>query len=426
MLSDFLSNYAITLASEGEERLSEYVNEVFGSSLIKGAKSRSLATFFSSVANALKSISAASLPSGTLEQNTVRGTVRTMIAEFSSGGAPKALQDALKHDLALALQHTRPWVNPDVALVLQILALYPAEKQSIKANSLPQKSRVALASWLGNLGNGTWSQNASSACSSAFVMGELMSFADIDWISGVNSAEREMGMALCTLASLTGKASETLWPAIFKGLQTASPVVELSTSFYRTNRSMILLEFGCRECVISGMGNGDLIADQNQSLLPPPPNIEGILHNAAVFIIEQLTILSTNLVTNEGKTASGANRCSEANAVSTLVASLIDQLTVLHAAYPSSISIPLVANKTLQKVSESTASKATNVHMVETQILLYAALSCGAEFSDDPSTDITRTCRSVLGIDFSSIFNGPTARRDTKQALRSVFHYTKW
>ena len=427
LLSTFMSNYAITLAminKNGSDQLTEYVNGVFGQNLIKGAKPRSIVIFFHSVACALESITTAKLPNPLLKQNTVRDAIRTMLSEFSSGGAPKSLQDAMKFDLSLALQHTQPWSNPDITLVLQVLALYPPEERSNGKGSVQRKARIALTAWLRNLGSCTWAENAASACLSAYVIGDLFSWEDFEWLAGINSAEREMGMALCTLASLKGNASETLWPAIFKGLKNIPLNDPTCTSFRRANRSMVLLEFGCRESVLSGMGNGDLVADKNQSLLPPPPNVEAILHNAVGFIISQLTLVSTALVnTQPCSAASGANKSSEASTVSSLVVSLIGQLTVLHQAFPSSVSIPLLVNNTLQKAVESMVNRAEN--MVENMIILCAALCCGAEFvCGDSLKQILRTCEVILDIDFSGL--EVKVKKDTKQALRSVLQYSKW
>ena len=438
LLSNFLSNYAVTLAASNGENthlLGEFINQVLGPRLVRGTKPRALVTFFRSVATALESISAASLPSAVFEPATVRKTIRTMLAEFSSGGAPKSLQDMLKRDLALALQHTTPWKSPDVTVVLQVLALFPPEESIVNSKaetshkkvSLQQSARVALAAWLQKLGNGKWATIAASACCSAFVLGDLMPFTDFDLIAGVNGQERETGMALCALATILGNASETLWPAIFKGLQNTPTVNTLSSSFKKTNRSMILLEFGCRESVLSGMGNGDLVADKNQGLLPPPPNIENILHNSVLFVTSQLTHVSKTLVDVTGKggsSSSGANRSSEASAISNHVAVLVGQMALLHQSFPSSVSITLAVNKSLVNAVESITNGSANI--VESQILLYAALSCGAEFiGDDCLAQITKTCETILDIDFSSVI-GVNVRKDTKQALRSISQYAKW
>lgn len=427
LISDFLSNYAIALAlTKKSDHLNEYVNKVFSSNLIKCAKARSLTTFFHAVAGALESIATESIQRPTIEQNTIRDTIRSMVAVFSSGGAPLTLQDALKCDLATALQHTKPWEKPDVAVVLQILALYPPEEGGIKLSSCQQNARLALISWLEKLGNGSWVKNVAPAISSAFVMGTLMPFEGVDWSAGVNNVERETGMAICTLAALKGNASEALWPAIFKGLQSAPPVDPKSSSFCRTNRAVMLLEFGCRERAISGMGNGDLVADKDQSLLPPPPNVESLLSNAIGFIFAQLSLVSTLLnCSKTGSMTSGANRSSEASSVSMRVAVLIDQLGVLHRSYPSSLSISLVVNSTLGKALELMSSEMTSA--IESQLLLYAALSCDAQFTSvDSLVQMTKICEHILGIDFSSVTNGQNVRKDTKQALRSVFQYAKW
>ena len=201
LLSEFLSNYAIALAADREnpDRLNGYVNAMLSPSLIKGAKPRSLITFFSSLANALQSSSALCLPSPDLEQNTVRLAVRALLVEFSSGGAPQSLQDALKHDLAIVLQYSKPWGSPDMKLVLQVLALYPPVESSYSNTFVPQKARTALTSWLKKLGYQTWAENAASACCAAFIAGDLMPFVESEWLNGVNTSERELGMALVSL-----------------------------------------------------------------------------------------------------------------------------------------------------------------------------------------------------------------------------------
>ena len=427
MLSEFLQNYAISIAvnRENADRLSKYVNHMFSSDLIRSVKPRSLVTFFGATASALESIAASSFSRAVLEPDIVRDAIRTMLAEFSSGGAPQSLQEALKHDLAVALQHTKPWTIIDANLVLQILALYPPEEHIDNAMlSVKQRSRSCLKVWLGNLANGGWPKNAASACSSAFVIGDLIPF-NGDWRAGVDDAERDIGMALCTLAALQGNASEALWPAVLRGLNNvdAPNIFPTSSSFHRANRSIILLEFGCREKVLSGIGNGDLVADNGQSLLPPPPKVEEILHNAIALIMAKLSLVSTSLLsTADGPNKSGANRSSEANAVSNLVASLIGQLNVFYHAYPSSVSLPLVANNNLQRAAESLID-----NPVESQILLYAALSCGAKFVPDGELDqVAKTCNAILGIDVSSLIHNLNSKKESKQALRSVFQYAKW
>lgn len=430
LLCGFLTNYARSIAVDGEStgRLNKFINHMFSSVLVQGAKPRSLVSFFNATASALQSIKASSLPTTTLDPDIVRNAIRAMLAEFSSGGAPQSLQDALKHDLAVALQCTKPWTKIDAILVLQILALYPPDEHIDNAVlSVRQNSRSCLKLWLQNLTEGGWPQNAASACSSAFVIGDLIPFNE-DWRAGVDDTERDMGMALCTLASLQGNASEVLWPAVFKGLSNVDSSIKfpMSSSFYRANRSMILLEFGCREKVLSGIGNGDLVADNEQSLLPPPPKIEEILHNAVVFIIAKLSLMSSSLLsTEDGCNKSGANRSSEANAVSNLVAGLIGQLNVLYLAYPSSVSIPLVVNNNLQEAVDLLTTAVGNP--VESQIRLYAALSCGAKFAPDSSLDqVVKTCTNIIDIDISNAINNLNTKKDSKQALRSVFQYSKW
>jgi hypothetical protein len=115
-------------------------------------------------------------------------------------------------------------------------------------------------------------------------------------LSWISSAERETGMSICTLCALAGNGSESLWPAVFKGLKIVSTTDSTTPGFCMASRSMILLEFGCKEGVLSGMGNGDLLLDSSKEvMMPPPPQIESLLGNAVKFIMSQLISMSTNL-----------------------------------------------------------------------------------------------------------------------------------
>jgi len=448
LLSSFLSNYTLTLAAslDGEEgsapRLSEFVNRVFGPELIQSHKSRSLVIFYRSVATALDTSESTGEKKLDIEPENVQATIRSMRAIFSSGGAPKSMQEGLRLDLAIVLKNAKPWEKVDASLVLQVLALYPPPEELMdEAEESPQsKARDALGKWLLGLGGGKWSQNASSACASAFVMGQLMPFGEIDVMSGVNSAEREIGMSICILCALAGNGNELLWPAVFKGLQSAPPIIASSTPvFCKANRSMILLEFGCKEGVLSGMGNGDLIFDKSKEyMMPPPPRIESLLGNAVQFILSQLMSMSTTLFEPNGgsNTSCGSTRSSTTNSASSYVAILIGQVRILHLAYPSSVSLSQAVDSMLEdcvnsltaidreaQINSNSASE-SSIHVVKFLTLAYAALSCGANFTGGEKLNrLISTCHTILGLELSI---PPGIKKEAKQACRSIFQYAKW
>jgi hypothetical protein len=444
LLSVFLSNYTVTLAKEienetiGSARLSEFVNRVFGSELIQIHKARSLVLYYRSVASALDTI----VSSGNKLLNTVPenilANIRSMRTIFSSGGAPKSMQDGLKLDFALMLKSSIPWKTVDASAVLKVFALYPPPEVSTdEPIECPSSvSRDALRAWLLGLGDGKWAQNASPACASAFVSGQLLPFVDTGTMSGISSAERETGMSICTLCALSGNGSESLWPAVFKGLKIVSTTDSTTPGFCMASRSMILLEYGCKEGVLSGMGNGDLLLDSSKEfMMPPPPQIESLLGNAVKFIMSQLTSMSTNLFQiHASETSGGSTRSSSSNSANQYVAVLIGQLRVLHLSFPSSVSLSQAVNDMLsdcvhqltdiESAQTNNSTSEISTHVVKLLTLSYAALSCGASFTGDSKLSrLISTCQTILNVELST---PPGIKNDAKQAARSIFQYSKW
>ena len=430
LVDNFLQSYTIVIASseEGSAQVSEFMNTIFGPELLQTKKTKTLLLVYNSVASALEKNNACSLFH--MEAENVQATVRAIRAMFASGGAPKAMQDRLMLDLALVLKNSMPWEKVDSSLVLQVLALYPpTEEVSTEEGKEEEGSqslaRDAIGKWLNGLGGGKWATNAASACASAFVLGQLLPFGEIDIMSGVNTAEREIGMAICIMCSLSGDGSELLWPAVYKGLQSAP-----ATASSKANRSMILLEFGCKEGILSGMGNGDLVVDSNQYMMPPPPGIENAVFNAVQYILSQLNSMSTKLFeTHDGSGASsGSIRSSTTSRTSSFVAILIGQLQVLHLSFPSSGALSQAMDKMLEECVNSlhnNPADESSAHDVKNLTLTFAALSCGANFAgnDIMVNRLTSTCHTILGLELSI----PAGiKKEAKQACRSIFQYAKW
>ena len=440
LLGKFLSSYTVTLASASDEneedegsgtrRLSEFVNRIFGPELIQNYKARSLSLFYRSVATALDSTTSVG-NAFTIDPVNIQAMIRSMRAIFSSGGAPRSMQEELKLNLALVLKNAT-WKKVDVSIVLQVLALYPPSEElstDESETSSQSKSRDALKMWVLGLGDGKWVQDASSACASAYVLGQLHSFGESDMM--VNLVEREIGMAICILCSLSGNG-ELLWPAVFKGLQNAPSAISLSATpgFCKANRSMILLEYGCKEGILSGMGNGDMLIDKERYMMPPPQHIETLLSNAIQFVVSQLVSVETTLFKmNEG---CGSTRSSTSSGASSYIAVLIGQLRVLYLAYPSSASLSQSVNILFEDTVKSLVSgKDLNednagIHIVKFLTLTYAALSCGATFAGGEATKLNQiisTCHSVLKVELTV----PAGiNKLAKQANRSIFQYSKW
>jgi len=435
LLEKFLSSYTATLTSGWGDRLSKFVNRIFGPDLLQNYKSRSLVLCYRSITTAIDTTASSGSVVLDIDAANIQSMVRAVRAVFSSGGAPKATQEEMRLCLALVLKNAIAWEKVDASIVLQVLAMYPPpEVLDESEDSAQSKSRDALGKWVRGLGNGMWAQNAASACASAYVLGQLHSFGTNDVMSGVNSVEREIGMSICILCSLSGNGSELLWPAVFKGLQNAPSSTSLSSTpgFCKANRSMILLEYGCKEGLLSGMGNGDLILDKTKEfMMPPPPHIESILTNAIQFILGQLVSIETTLFQmNNSGGSSGSTRSSTSNSASSYIAILIGQVQVLHRSYPSSNTLSQAVDSMLDDCTKSLSSigksdDTGSTHLVKFLTLSYAALSCGATFNinEGKLNHLISTCQTILELKLSV----PTGiKKDAKQACRSIFQYAKW
>ncbi len=424
LLSDFLSNYVIALAASSEDGsvLSEFMKRVLG--VITTLKWRSLVLLFRAVATAVDQSASHKFA---LEQETVRAAIKDMLSTFSSGGAPRSLQEGLRQDLALMLKNAVPWTRPDASVVLDALSLYPPRDDLVDSTDDETHSltRGALAIWVLGLGEGQWANSAAPVCASAYVMGEMLPFDEkIDILSGVNTLERTLGMAISLLCTLTGNASEMLWPAIFKGLQKPP-----SASSHKAIRSMILLEWGCREEVLSGMGNGDIVTDKQNCMLPPPPNVDFLLNHAVQLLMSQVMTIKTSLG-GKGEN-SGATRSQASGQASSYVYTLINQIRVLHLSFPSSVSISQAVNAMLQKCADSlkqfnSIEADGPFDTVVNLTLCYASLSCDAKFEDAKELkQLLSTCEAIMSVELSQV-KGASMRKDAIQALRSIFHYAKW
>mmetsp|Transcript_31827 Transcript_31827/g.64339 ORF Transcript_31827/g.64339 Transcript_31827/m.64339 type:complete len:1966 (-) Transcript_31827:24-5921(-) len=424
LLSEFLSNYVIALAASSEDgsELSEFMTRILA--VITTLKWRSLVLLFRAVATAVDQSASHKY---TLEQETVRAAIKDMLSTFSSGGAPRSLQEGLRQDLSSMLKNAVPWTRPDASIVLDVLSLYPPQDDLVDNtdNETHSLTRSALATWIVGLGDGQWANNAAPVCASAYVMGEMLPFNDkIDILSGVNTLERTLGMAISLLCTLTGNASEMLWPAIFKGLQKPP-----SASSHKAIRSMILLEWGCREEALSGMGNGDIVTDKQNCMLPPPPNVEFLLNHAVQLLMSQVMEIKTSLGGRAEK--SGATRSQASGQASSYIYTLINQIRVLHLSFPSSSSISLAVNAILSQCADSLKQPNSDetdgpIETVVTLTLCYASLSCDAKFEDAKELEkLLSICEAIMTCELSQA-KGKSMRRDAVQALRSIFHYAKW
>ena len=441
MVSSFLGRYvaALSASDDGGARLSDFVRRIYGREVLATCKSRSLLLFYGAVSAALERIPGGSNRPSVEPADLVR-TVRSVRSLFSSGGAPRSMQESIKLGLALVLESSQPWAKvKDVDAVLQVLTLYPPDDDDGKGRDAPSdggvspraRARDAVARWVRGLGDGSgWAASAAPALASAFVSGQLVPYPESDAPSlAVDAAERDTGGAVCRLAALSsGSASEALWPAIFRGLGSPSASGQLSPS-PRACRSLLLLEFGCRENAISGMGNGDLVLDQSgEFMMPPPPPVESVLGSAADLILARLSGVSDSLLATTTKAAgagrtSGATRSALSSNVSALVAVLVSQLRVLNRSYPSSDALSSAVDAMLGKCADALSGSEAGGGNLKSLVLLFGALTCGGTFSGkDKLRTMVAVCNKILSTELSF----PSGiKKDAKQACRSIFQYGK-
>ncbi len=286
---------------------------------------------------------------------------------------------------------------------------------------------AALQTWLANLGDSpSWACTVGEACASAFVMGQLFPPTG-EWTPESGSSQTERSMAgsivlLCTLAaaSTESNASKMLWPAIHKGL-TSVPQSPSWCGADKTCRSLLLLENGCLLGVTSGVGNGDLVMDKSQRMMPPPPNIEMLLSHAVDFDLAHIEAL-TSFRGAQAAPKTGSARSGVTTRVLSTFSRVITQMQVYCSAYPSSLAVSSAADRLLQVSLEKLAATDLNgLAIVQNTALVFGALSCGATPKDATST--FESVGFMLNLSFPSDIDRTMCNIQT---ARSVFQYAKW
>lgn len=420
LLESFLRIYMSSLSLEGRR---EFLIGLFSRPTVCALRLKTTVMVYEAVASVDVDLA--------MDQDLLQTAVQSFGALFSGSSIVAVYRERLMMAFATMLSNsssTDP-VNPEV--LLQILALYP-----IPSNTTEDSPNVfsddpkcgALQEWLGKLGaSPSWlASHVGASCASAFVMGQLFPTSS-EWTpeAGSSETERLMGGAivlLCALAAASeeSNASQLLWPAIYKGLAS----VPQGAPWYnadRTSRGLILLVDGCRLGLTSGVGNGDLVMDKSQQMMPPPPNIELLLSNAVDFNLSHIEAL-TSLEGVPSTSKSGGARSGITARVSSTVARLVDQMKVLCNSYPSSLAVSNAADKMLDISMKKLSGKDMSViEVVQNTALAFGALSCGADATGNNSS--VEMCRLILNLSFPRKNDGSVSN---VQTARSIFQYAKW
>lgn len=357
----------------------------------------------------------------------------------------------------------------DPMLVLNILGLYPSSDDVPSPSTFEIETDYALYLWLQWFGK-DWIEKAGAACASAFVSLDLVphSKSDETGLSLTSKSTRQVGANVAKLCALSRLASKTspaslLWPAIHKGLLGSSPfghkvMVASSKSGQKIARAILLLIYGCQERVVSGIGHGDLIIDNNGDMLPPPPNVENIISSAVNFIVYQLQLVAVCNYAEEDTFENYAQKSVSSAEFTENFAFLIQQLMILRKSYPSSI----VLSSALDSLLESSLERMLEVkceieadqnrkcelklcmELIKQMSVVYGVLSFGAELIQYCNrVDVLSICSSLLEFSFPSLrdsmstdekfssdFNRQSmvlrAHKGHVAAMRSIFQQCKW
>jgi len=473
LIGPFLTNYMRSLGQHPKES-EEFVAGLLTGQFINGCRTRTLVLTLDAILASWSSHNHHSTKVH-ISDKTLENSVKGLQTLLSTGSIVHQLRHSLMHKFALLLSHSSsPTLKTqDPKIVLKLLALFPSPifRSNEEMNNITsgnEELQNALATWLSQQGE-KWTSVVGAACAASFVSGDLLPFAeDASRTSGVTltftAGEQSMGESIAKLCALSvglGRtaASGMLWPAISRGLSSASVYSEVDylcssnqlqmpqKVMHKTARAILLLQSGCNEYVLNGMGHGDLIVDKkSETMLPPPPNIELLLTNAMKFILYQISTLC-KLVSSDDKSCGsrGAARSGASATLSSHFTVLIEQIMTLRNAYPSSAAIPQLSGALLSKflatlleekqdpqvVSKPDLETDLTIERVRVMCLTFATLAFGAEvgtMNEDTQRNLCADCRTLLKMTFVEPQTGllhEIAQWQLK-AIRSMYQLAKW
>jgi tRNA G18 (ribose-2'-O)-methylase SpoU len=463
MLPPFLTQYTKALLRNGSsDRLRDFVEGLLGEKFLLSTKARSLVLIFNSVLQAWEGDKSIKI---TLSSGCIKDSVAAFQTMYQGGSVVFDFRQSLLLDFSRILSYSvlADGKKPDPELVLDTLALYPAAEELTEPSTYDLQTSLTLNSWLRSFGE-DWVVNAGAACASSFISGYLVPFhegGDEKGLVVTSSLARQRGAAIAKLCALSGSfedssPSSLLWPSINKGLQYSSPLgqdlLPLSKEFgQKVARAIVLLQYGCQERVLSGIGHGDLVLDKDGNMMPLPPAIEVILSRAVNFTLDQLRRVSIcNYHANQNIATSKSTyggRSTKSGEFAGRFTHLIRQLMVLKKSYPSSVTMEVALNKLLRKsidvviTTNDAMSKGEStqlgvngsVDMVKNMSIIYGVLTLGAELSEgeleseEEKDHITEICSAFLGMKFRNL-ESDSSQVATWQvkSMRSIFELAKW
>jgi hypothetical protein len=419
MMYDFLYDYILTL--DNSDIRGRFLSRLLSNAVVCQMHHKMVVQLLECSASAMAK-SGAKFPVG---QQVLTNVATAFESLFSSGSVVQKYKDSLLQNLAVVLQHTVAEEALSPPSILAVLGLYP----------LVDKDNPALREWIQtglNSEKPGWAAGAGGPIATAFVDGVLLSSMQHDsWnpkigASALDKVTAKAVVSYCFLATSaatesTSTSSELLWPAINKGINHA-PVAIATPSWSmadRVARALLLLEYGCQAQLLSGMGNGDLVVDSTNQMMPPPSNVERVLTNGFDFIHHHIV----GLIAQDGQdvTREGSFRSGNARVLSQTYSGLIRQFRIVHKAFPSSMALSSgnasIVDKNLPLL---VGVRKADVKILQGLCLLYGALFAGVAINTPQALSAVN---ALLVMDFNPI---GISSRDDKQACRSLFHFARW
>lgn len=422
----FLEAHRTSLEKSNEDGRKLFWEKFWDSGMISKLNTKTIVLFFRTMAN--EDVGDYEVPASDSMLRSLTASLRGLFLERS---VVRKFKEDILSSLAIMLAHSKEsqtqWTP---VTVLQLFSLFAPEHFDIEsAEWKPQNDPLfcSLQRFVQRLRVDGVSLGSSVA--SAYVRGDLIpTSSSWDPIVGTSSEEREFAWSIALLCSLTGNGptvdiakttGELLWPAIHGGLShSTAAAMKGNANADKVERAILLLESGCKLRQISGLGNGDLVADRSgENVLPPPPNIEDQLLKAIDFLMYHIkTVVAIGDVTE-----SGMIRTTGARRTMTSFAHLISQVQVLHRSFPSSLSISQAAGKLLSSSIDSLKQEGIEDELkLQSFVLVFATLSSGAEPVEDSLISVSELLLK------QELSNKKGVSKTWKQAARSIIQYARW
>ena len=449
-------------------KIEEFMKRALSEEFISSCRVKTLVLIFKAIQDVWTTNVAESCDSYKfkLSSETINGALQSFYKLFYTGSIVFDYRVSLLLSFSIILSNAEqpgPKNRPEPLVVLELLTLYVSTDEAQKETEKNELQDNGLREWLVKTYGEKLLATIASSCAAAFVSGQLVAFSENQDVSSndklvlTTDREREMGSSISKLCSLVGSlgldsGSSMLWPAINKGLTNAPVNSNIPTSNIAARqaaRALILLQSGCRERILNGIGHGDLLVDKKGNMVPPPPTIENLLSQAVYFLIHQMELLSIcgiKLGENGSISILKSSHSSTSRSGSYLpnhFALIINQLMSLKRAYPSSVIMTKAVYELLTKslkdcttedLCEEMSSNdiAKNVSLVKSICLLFGTLTFGTETLLNElakETDIVQCCSVLLRVQFK-ISNASTSQHGIQgwqiKAMRSIFQHAKW